>query len=142
MKIAFTSVLAAGMTSFVLGAGLAGPAHAKCVVPHPILGIDTYVEDKYCPPKATKKAVRKKIRKRTRQTAMVKKMSASSPARGNDIRELQKRLAAMGYNPGAVDGIDGPATRKAASEFNISAGLPADASTVDTLSALKRISGK
>lgn len=53
------------------------------------------------------------------------------------IENLQRRLAALGYDPGAVDGLMGPATRSALQEFEadrdrIADGYP-DESTLEAL---------
>lgn len=42
------------------------------------------------------------------------------------MAELQERLAALGFDPGRVDGIYGAATRAAVAGFQRDAGLPAD----------------
>ncbi len=47
--------------------------------------------------------------------------------RGDDVAELQRRLSALGFDTGRVDGIFGPATAQAVREFQGNVGLPADA---------------
>ncbi len=42
------------------------------------------------------------------------------------VMELQRRLAARGFEPGATDGVPGPGTRAAVRAYQASAGLPAD----------------
>lgn len=54
-------------------------------------------------------------------------LSTTAPLmRGDDIAELQERLAALGFDPGRVDGIYGAATRTAVAAFQRDAGLGAD----------------
>lgn len=43
--------------------------------------------------------------------------------RGDDVAELQVRLAQMGFNPGRIDGIFGPLTQSALREFQHNCGL-------------------
>lgn len=52
----------------------------------------------------------------------------SSPnLRGDDVAELQTRLAQLGFDPWRVDGIFGPRTAKALADFQTNCGLVADA---------------
>lgn len=44
--------------------------------------------------------------------------------RGEDVANLQVRLARLGFNPGRVDGIFGPLTEAALKDFESNAGLP------------------
>lgn len=46
--------------------------------------------------------------------------------RGDDVAELQQRLAALGFDPGRVDGIFGPTTAQAVRDFQENVGLPPD----------------
>jgi N-acetylmuramoyl-L-alanine amidase len=46
--------------------------------------------------------------------------------RGDDVANLQSRLVEMGFNPGRVDGIYGPATENAVKEFQKSVGTKID----------------
>jgi len=46
--------------------------------------------------------------------------------RGDDVAELQRRLSALGFDPGRIDGIFGTQTEAAVREFQHNAGLPAD----------------
>lgn len=46
--------------------------------------------------------------------------------RGDDVAELQERLAALGFNPGRVDGIFGPQTASAVTGFQRDTGLAPD----------------
>jgi len=48
---------------------------------------------------------------------------ANPPLTGNDVRELQARLAALGYHPGPADGVYGEETAAAVRQFQINAGL-------------------
>lgn len=45
---------------------------------------------------------------------------------GPDVRAVQQRLAALGFEPGPLDGSYGPATERAVRLFQASAGIPAD----------------
>lgn len=47
-------------------------------------------------------------------------------SKGKDVRELQKRLKQLGFNPGAIDGEFGPATGAAVIALQRSEGLLAD----------------
>jgi len=62
--------------------------------------------------------------------------AAPAPMSG---KELQEALAALGYNPGRIDGKPGPKTREALKRFQKDAGLPAtgvlDAETTQRLRA-------
>jgi len=54
-------------------------------------------------------------------------LSTTAPLlRGDDVAELQERLAALGFDPGRVDGIYGALTRSAVASFQRDAGLGAD----------------
>ena len=46
--------------------------------------------------------------------------------RGDDVAELQVRLAQLGFNPGRIDGIFGPLLEHALGDFQSNRGLPAD----------------
>ena len=50
----------------------------------------------------------------------------SPPLRGDDVAELQRRLGALGFDAGRVDGIFGEDTQRAVLEFQRNAGLTAD----------------
>ena len=47
-------------------------------------------------------------------------------ATGPEVKKLQKKLKALGLNPGLIDGDYGPATKAAVREFQRNSGLPAD----------------
>ena len=47
-------------------------------------------------------------------------------SRGNDVKELQKKLNSLGFNAGAVDGIFGTKTRNAVMDFQRKNGLVVD----------------
>ncbi|MBI5087415.1 MAG: peptidoglycan-binding protein [Actinobacteria bacterium] len=60
--------------------------------------------------------------------------------RGDDVADLQSRLARLGFDCGRVDGILGPLTARAVSEFQTNCGLPADGICGhDTVRALERV---
>lgn len=42
------------------------------------------------------------------------------------VQDLQRRLIALGYNPGPADGVDGPKTKSAVRLFQIAEGLATD----------------
>jgi 6-phosphogluconolactonase (cycloisomerase 2 family) len=71
-------------------------------------------------------------------TRPVRGWKDTAPARGaDDLRTAQRLLAIQGYPIGAVDGIDGPQTRRAVALFQESSGLKStgivDALTLSTL---------
>ena len=60
--------------------------------------------------------------------------------RGDDVAELQVLLAQLGFNPGRIDGIFGPSTADALSEFQRNCALDASAAlTKATLISLRRV---
>ncbi len=60
---------------------------------------------------------------------------------GDDVAHLQQRLLNMGFTPGRVDGIYGPATAQAVSEFQRNMGLhPDGALGLTTFTVLERLS--
>ena len=60
--------------------------------------------------------------------------------RGDDVAELQRRLSALGFDTGRVDGIFGEQTASALAEFQRNTGLPADAILgASTLRELRRV---
>jgi N-acetylmuramoyl-L-alanine amidase len=62
------------------------------------------------------------------------------PMRGDDVRELQRRLNALGFDAGKDDGIFELSTQEAVREFQLNSGLPADGiSGHETLAALERL---
>jgi N-acetylmuramoyl-L-alanine amidase len=62
------------------------------------------------------------------------------PFRGDDVRELQRLLNALGFDAGREDGIFGPATDRAVREFQRNVGeLPDGIVGPETLAALQRL---
>lgn len=60
--------------------------------------------------------------------------------RGDDVAELQRRLSALGFDTGRVDGIFGPATQRAVAEFQGNVGLAVDGTVgVTTVQELDRV---
>ncbi|HWC32375.1 MAG TPA: peptidoglycan-binding protein, partial [Actinomycetota bacterium] len=60
--------------------------------------------------------------------------------RGDDVRVLQARLDALGFDPGRVDGILGDRTDRAIRDFQRNVGLPPDGiGGATTLRALDRL---
>ncbi len=63
--------------------------------------------------------------------------------RGDDVADLQVRLARLGFDCGRVDGILGPRTARAIDDFQHNCGLVADAVCgPKTVQALLRVSGQ
>ena len=70
-------------------------------------------------------------------------LRASPMLRGDDVADLQRRLGALGFDAGRVDGIFGPLTAEAIENFQRNAGLAADGICgPDTLAALTRLGGR
>jgi len=67
------------------------------------------------------------------------------PLRGDDVRALQERLGALGFDVGRVDGIFGPRAARAVREFQENYGIPSDAivgrSTLRALAGLPALGG-
>ncbi len=64
-----------------------------------------------------------------------------APLRGDDVAELQTRLAQLGFDPGRIDGIFGPVTEGALRDFQRNRDLPVDGTlTRATLNDLLRLS--
>ena len=62
--------------------------------------------------------------------------------RGDDIADLQSRLARIGFDCGRVDGILGPRTAQALTDFQSNCGIVADGMcAAETIRALERVSG-
>ena len=60
--------------------------------------------------------------------------------RGDDVADLQVHLAQLGFNPGRIDGIFGPALERALKDFQRNCGLSNDGTlTVATLRELTRM---
>lgn len=58
-------------------------------------------------------------------------MAGSTPvlrkgSKGEAVTRLQRGLRQLAYDPGAIDGIFGPSTERAVSEFQANNGLVAD----------------
>jgi len=63
--------------------------------------------------------------------------------RGDDVEELQRSLGQMGFDAGRPDGIFGPDTAAALTDFQRNAGLLVDCiAGHETLAALRRIQGR
>jgi len=63
--------------------------------------------------------------------------------RGDDVAELQRRLGMLGFDPGRIDGIFGPTTARALTEFQANAGLPADGiAGHESVALLDRLAGR
>jgi N-acetylmuramoyl-L-alanine amidase len=63
--------------------------------------------------------------------------------RGDDVAELQRRLGALGFDAGRVDGIFGPRTQAAVTQFQRNAGLTVDGVCgPDTLQAVERLGSR
>ena len=60
--------------------------------------------------------------------------------RGDDVADLQRRLGALGFDAGRVDGIFGPDTDRALGDFQRNSGLVSDGICgPDTVAALARL---
>ncbi|MDX1658996.1 MAG: N-acetylmuramoyl-L-alanine amidase [Nitriliruptorales bacterium] len=60
--------------------------------------------------------------------------------RGDDIRELQRRLNRLGFDAGHVDGVFGPDTADAVRDFQLNVGLKVDGiAGRDTIEVLRRL---
>src|SRR3981189_444763 len=59
---------------------------------------------------------------------------SAAPLTPDEIRELQGRLGAAGFNPGAIDGVMGRQTRSAVREYAEAQGIPNAEATRDLLS--------
>jgi N-acetylmuramoyl-L-alanine amidase len=70
---------------------------------------------------------------------------AAPHLRGDDVADLQSHLERLGFDTGKVDGIFGPATARALTDFQRNCGLPADGicgqETARTLTVLVRHTG-
>lgn len=65
------------------------------------------------------------------------------PLRGDDVAELQRRLGALGFDTGRVDGIFGIRTGRALQDFQRNAGLTSDGICgPSTLAALRRLGSR
>ena len=65
---------------------------------------------------------------------------SSTPARGDDVRDLQHQLNRLGFDAGPEDGIFGHRTRSAVEEFQANAGLVVDGNVGSTtVAALRRL---
>lgn len=63
--------------------------------------------------------------------------------RGDDVASLQRRLGALGFDAGRVDGIFGPATKRALDEFQRNTGLVVDGvGGPGTVEALERFGAR
>ncbi len=63
--------------------------------------------------------------------------------RGDDVAELQSRLARLGFDSGRVDGILGPRTVRALEDFQSNCGVTSDGVCgPDTVRAILRVSGQ
>jgi peptidoglycan hydrolase-like protein with peptidoglycan-binding domain len=62
---------------------------------------------------------------------------SSTPLTRDEIRDLQSKLKATGYNPGAIDGAMGRQTRSAVREYAEDRALPTADATGELLSGLK-----
>ena len=62
---------------------------------------------------------------------------SSAPLTPDEIRELQDKLKAAGFNPGAIDGTMGRQTRSAVREYAEARGLPNADATRELLARLK-----
>ena len=67
---------------------------------------------------------------------------STPPLRGDDVADLQVRLAQLGFNPGRIDGIFGPLLDQALREFQENSGLAVSGTlTRATVHELERLGG-
>jgi N-acetylmuramoyl-L-alanine amidase len=60
--------------------------------------------------------------------------------RGDDVRELQRRLNRLGFDAGTIDGVFGPQTEEAVREFQANAGLRVDGIVgTEVVAAIRRL---
>ena len=64
--------------------------------------------------------------------------TGAEPIAAADVREIQKLLAARGYDVGTIDGVIGQSTRAAVKDVQIKLGLPADSYPSEDLLAKLR----
>ena len=62
---------------------------------------------------------------------------SAAPLTPDEIRDLQGRLGAAGFNPGAIDGVMGRQTQSAVREYAEAQGIPNAEATRDLLSRLR-----
>ena len=130
-----------GAAVFIL-TGFAEPALSACIKKNPLFGFDVYVEDKYCPKIAPKKNKRIKAARPKRATPQKTIKKAKLPDANSDVRKMQVLLTELGYKPGPVDGVQGPATNKALSNFQDTMGVTSSTSMANNLVLLHRLAGK
>ena len=140
MKKTSANLLLAGMaTSILVLASSANPAISQCIQKHPLFGVDVYVDDKYCQKKMIKKNA---VKKQSSNGVVIKKSSRRVAVAPDDrVKKMQNMLTSMGYDAGPADGLKGPATRKAAGDFNVANDLPRNASTGSTMAILRSLKG-
>jgi peptidoglycan hydrolase-like protein with peptidoglycan-binding domain len=69
-------------------------------------------------------------------------VSSPQPLPSNDVREVQGRLRALGFNPGPIDGSAGPLTTAALKQYQQSRGLSdSGVADKDLLATLRREPG-
>lgn len=67
----------------------------------------------------------------------------SQGSKGSEVKDLQKRLAQVGYQVGAVDGVYGKSTAAAVTRFQKNRGIKADGIAGEkTIKELKRLTGE
>jgi pyruvate/2-oxoglutarate dehydrogenase complex dihydrolipoamide acyltransferase (E2) component len=63
--------------------------------------------------------------------------AASAPLNRDEIKEMQGKLAAVGFGPGPIDGVVGPQTQSALRRYGESRSLPKAEPTQEVLSRLR-----
>lgn len=74
-------------------------------------------------------------------TASQNRIPAAPSVSRQDVATIQARLAAMGYDPGPVDGLMGKRTATAIQQYQLANGLPATGQPSSELAALLRATG-
>ena len=143
-----TDLLVATVAACVFITAASSPALSRCIKKNPIFGFDVYMADKYCQKKGVAKKARRKAPAMKKQKVAMAKASAPAPVgrpapvADKGVQHVQVLLAKAGFHPGPADGVEGPATRRAMSNFKNSVGLPSSSSMSNTMLILERVASR